>query len=415
MHTVDTVVIGAGHAGLAVSHRLTDRAIEHVVLERGRIGERWRSARWDSFRLLTPNWLARLPGWAYTGGDPDGFMDAHQFVGYLGAYASAFDAPVLPGTTVLEVRAAGDRYVITTDRGAWTAANVVIATGYHARARIPRYATGVDADVVQVTPGSYRGPARLPDGAVLVVGASASGVQIADDLVRAGRRVTLAVGGHTRLPRTYRGRDMLWWLDRAGSLDRTADDMADPDSAQWETSLQLAGTGRAVDLGALQDRGVRLAGRLLGVEADRARFADDLAETTGAADARMRGVLERLDRRAAALGIDGPGQPAEAAELIPPVTPAPGPRQLDLRRAGVAAVVWATGFRPWYPWLAVPVLDRDGLLQHRRGVTAAPGLYAIGLKFQYRRRSTFIDGAHEDAAYLVDHIAARCPRRPVRS
>jgi putative flavoprotein involved in K+ transport len=443
MRTIDTVVIGAGHAGLAVSHRLTDRAIEHVVLERGRIGERWRSARWDSFRLLTPNWLARLPGWAYTGGDPDGFMDAPQFVDYLGAYASAFDAPVRSGTTVLEVRAAGNRYVVTTDRGGWTAANVVIATGYHARARIPPYATEVAADVVQATPAGYgeptsergtseaevkldrygeptsergtseaevkldryKGPARLPDGDVLVVGASASGVQIADDLVRAGRRVTLAVGGHTRLPRTYRGRDMLWWLDRSGSLDRTADDMADPDSAQWETSLQLAGTGRAVDLGALQDRGVRLAGRLLGVEANRARFADDLAETTGAADARMRGALERLDRRAVALGVDGPPEP------VPPVAPARGPAELDLRRAGVAAIVWATGFRPWYPWLAVPVLDRDGLLQHRRGVTAAPGLYAIGLKFQYRRRSTFIDGAREDAEYLVDHIAARCPRR----
>jgi putative flavoprotein involved in K+ transport len=255
MRTIDTVVIGAGHAGLAVSHSLTDRAIEHVVLERGRIGERWRSARWDSFRLLTPNWLARLPGWAYTGGDPDGFMDAPQFVGYLREYASAFDAPVLSGTTVLEVRAAGDRYVVTTDRGGWSAANVVIATGYHARARIPPCATGI-TDILQVTPPGYRepttergtseaevkleryrGPARLPDGAVLVVGASASGVQIADDLVRAGRRVMLAVGGHTRLPRTYRGRDIFWWLDRVGSLDRTADDMVDPDSAQWETSL----------------------------------------------------------------------------------------------------------------------------------------------------------------------------------
>jgi putative flavoprotein involved in K+ transport len=409
MRTVDTVVIGAGHAGLAVSRGLTDRAIEHVVLERGRIGERWRSARWDTFRLLTPNWLTRLPGWAYTGGDPHGFMDAPQFVGYLWAYAAAFDAPVLSGTTVLEVRASGDRYVITTDGGGWTAANVVIATGYHARACIPAYATGIAADVVQVTPDRYRGPSRLPDGAVLVVGASASGVQIADDLVRAGRRVTLAVGGHTRLPRTYRGRDILWWLDRAGSLDRTADDMVDPDSAQWETSLQLAGTGRAVDLGSLQDRGVCLAGRLLGLEGNRARFADDLAETTGAADARMRGVLERLDRWAAALGVDAPGEP------VPAATPARGPRQVDLRRAGVAAIVWATGFRPWYPWLAVPVLDRDGLLQHRRGVTAAPGLYAIGLKFQYRRRSTFIDGAREDAAYLVDHIAARCPRRTVGS
>jgi putative flavoprotein involved in K+ transport len=445
--TIDTVVIGAGHAGLAVSRCLTDRAIEHVVLERGQVGERWCSARWDSFRLLTPNWLARLPGWAYAGGDPDGFMDAAQFAGYLRAYASSFDAPVLPGTTVLEVRAAGDRYLIATDRGGWSAANVVIATGYHARARVPAHAAGITPDVAQITPDRYREPTsergtseaeatpdwyreptsergtseaeatpnrnqragRLPDGAVLVVGASASGVQIADDLVRAGRRVVLAVGGHTRLPRTYRGRDILWWLDRSGSLDRTADDMADPDSAQWETSLQLAGTGRAVDLGALQDRGVRLAGRLVGVEGDRARFADDLAETTAAADARMRGVLARLDRWAAEFGIRGPGDP------VPAVRPARGPDHLDLRRAGVAAVVWATGFRPWYPWLAVPVLDRDGLLQHRRGVTAAPGLYAIGLKFQYRRRSTFIDGVGEDAAYLVDHIAARCRRRMVGS
>lgn len=402
MQTIDTLVIGAGHAGLAMSRCLTKRGIDHVVVERGRPAERWRGARWDSFTLLTPNWLARLPGWRYRGGDRDGFMTAADFVAYLEGYARSFDAPVIGRTTVTEVRPAPGGYLVLTDRGSWTAANVVIATGDHACARIPGHAAGLPAGLVQLTPAEYRNPGRLPDGGVLVVGASSSGVQIADELCRAGRRVVLAVGAHTRLPRRYRGRDILWWLERIGSLDRTIDELPDPDRARREPSLQLGGTGRRLDLGALQERGVLLAGRMTGAREGTVRFADDLAATTAAADARLRRTLARIDLLA---------RGAPAAEPVPAVTPAPGPRTLDLARAGVSTVVWATGFRPRYPWLKVPVLDGAGRIRHRRGVTEAPGLYAIGLRFQYRRSSSFIDGARHDAAYLAEHIAARCRTR----
>ncbi|GAA4699405.1 flavin-containing monooxygenase [Phytohabitans rumicis] len=396
MSSIHTVVIGAGHAGLAVSRCLTDRGVEHVVIERGRLAERWRSARWESFRMLTPNWLSRLPGWVYRGGAPDGFMTAGEFVRHMEGYAASFAAPVLDQTTVTEVRAVAGGYLVRTDRGCWTAANVVIATGYHARARVPGCAAALPVGLAQLTSAAYREPAGLPAGGVLVVGASASGVQIADELRRAGREVTLAVGRHTRLPRRYRGRDIFWWLDRVGSLDRTADEL--PERAHAEPSPQLSGAGRAVDLAALARRGVTLAGRLAAVERGRVRFADDLPATTAAADARLRRVLTTID------GYAGAG--AGAAAMIRPATVTPGPRGLDLERAGIGTVIWATGFRPSYPWLNVPVLDGAGLLRHRRGVTAAPGLYAIGLRFQHRRSATYVDGARHDAAFLADHLAA---------
>jgi putative flavoprotein involved in K+ transport len=399
---INTVVIGAGQAGLAMSWCLAERGIEHVVLERGRPGERWRTARWDSFRLLTPNWLSRLPGWAYHGPDPDGFMRAADLTGYLEAYAGSFDAPVVDRTAVLDVHPTDGGYRVRTDRGSWTAANVVIATGYHTRAQVPGFAAGLPADLIQVTPAGYRGPGQIPDGPVLVVGASASGVQIADELVEAGRPVTLSVGTHTRLPRRYRGRDIFWWLERTGSLDRRLDDRPAAARDRGEPSLQLSGGGRPVDLGALAAAGVTLTGRLSNVDGGALRFADDLADTTAAADARMRRVLSNVD---SAMG--------SIVDAIEPVVVQSGPRSLPVNR--FAAVVWATGFRPWYPWLRVPVLDRTGRLQHRGGVTAAPGLYAIGLPFQSRRASTFIDGVRHDAASLTDHIAVRCPAATRRS
>jgi len=400
MNVVDTMVIGAGHAGLAVSRCLTDRGIEHVVLERGRLAERWRSARWDSFRLLTPNWLTRLPGRVYDGPDPDGFMGSAELVGQLEAYAAGFAAPVLDRTPVTDVRPEADGYQVRTDTGGWRASNVVIATGYHSRALVPPFAAALPADIAQVTPAGYRSPERLPAGAVLVVGASASGVQIADELARAGREVIVAVGAHTRLPRRYRGRDMFWWLDRTGSLDRTRAEVPDARTDR-EPSLQLTGDDRAVDLAALRDRGVRLAGRFVDLHGGVARFADDLTDTVAAADIRMRRVLSTIDRYAGGLS----GVPNEDPPR--PVTVPRGPSRLDLGRAGIGAVVWATGSRPSYPWLAVPVLDTAGRLRHRRGVTEAPGLYAVGLRFQHRRRSTLIDGAGEDAAFLVDHIVTQ--------
>lgn len=406
MPRTNTVIIGAGHAGLAMSRYLADRDVPHVVLDRGWVGERWRTARWDSFRLLTPNWLSRLPGWSYQGLEPDGFMTAGDFVTYLADFARSFDAPVRSHTLVMRVQRTATGFAVHTDRGVWEANNVVIATGYHSRAKIPDLANGLAPDVAQLTTAAYRSPSSLPDGGVLVVGASASGVQIAHELVGTGRRVLLAVGSHNRLPRRYRGRDITWWLDRIGSFDRSIDDVSDADGAKAEPSLQLVGTadGRRIDLGVLQEAGVTVTGRLSALQGSAAGFAEDLTRTMDAAQARLDRVLGEIDVYAQTLpGAAPPPDP-------PPALSAPVSLSLvDLRREGVTGVVWATGYRPWYPWLQVPVLDQDGQIRHRRGVTDVPGLYAIGLRFQHRRNSTFIDGARHDAIYLADHIAANRP------
>ncbi len=415
-HT-DTVIIGAGHAGLAMSRCLADRDLDHVVLERGSVGERWRTCRWDSFRLLTPNWLSRLPGWVYAGPEPHGFMTADQFADHLCGYARSFDAPIRPHTRVTRVERASTGFRVHTDGGDWSARTVVVATGYHSRAKVPDLAAGLATGIAQVPAARYRSPSSLPDGGVLVVGASASGVQIAYELALAGRRVVLAVGGHTRLPRRYRGRDILWWLDRTGALDRDIDHMPVGAAARAEPSLQLVGTcdTRGVDLGVLGAAGVRFAGRLRAVDGTVAGFADDLAGTMAAAQERLTRVLGEIDRYAATT----PGSAAGAPDP-PPVIEAPTTLSIvDLRRAGISTVVWATGFQPRRaPWL---VLDRDHRshrraartavptgppIRHRRGVTTLPGLYAIGLRFQSRRNSTFIDGARHDAAYLADRITA---------
>jgi putative flavoprotein involved in K+ transport len=422
-HT-DTVIIGAGHAGLAMSRCLADRGVPHVVLDRGCVGERWRTARWDNFRLLTPNWLSRLPGRLYTGPDPDGFMSAAEFVEYLTGYARSFDAPVRTRTRVTRVEQAGREqagrgqagadFAVHTDDGMWSARCVVVATGYHSRAKVPSLADGLSPEIASVTAAGYRCPASLPDGGVLVVGGSASGVQIAHDLAGAGRRVVLAVGAHTRLPRRYRGRDITWWLDRIGAFDRTIDQVPDEDSARSEPSLQLAGVsgGRAsaagdLDLGVLRRAGVRPVGRLIALDGGTAGFAGDLRDTVDAAQRRLYRLLGEIDAYAVAV----PGAATGPPDPPPDITVPYGPSTIDLRVAGISSVVWATGYRPWYPWLKVPVLDAAGRIRHRRGVTDAPGLYAIGLRFQYRRNSTFIDGARHDAAYLADAIAANRSRR----
>ncbi|HEY7226311.1 MAG TPA: FAD-dependent oxidoreductase [Micromonosporaceae bacterium] len=393
MFTTDAIVIGAGHAGLAMSHCLSERGIAHIVLERGRVAQRWRSARWDSFQLLTPNWLSRLPGWTYTGDDPDGFMSGSAFVEHLVDYARASGAPVREHTTVTGVRVSGPGYLVDTDAGTWRARCVVIATGYHTRASVPDSAAQLSPGITQLGASGYRNPAQVHDGPVLVVGASSTGVQLADELAQSGREVTLAVGEHTRVPRRYRDRDILWWLDRVGSLDRTIDALPDLDRARREPSFQLA-AGRSLDLGVLRKHGVRLAGRLVSIHSGRAEFADDLGQTSARAEVRLRRVLSTIDTHLHA---------AHQTNEVPPIAIPPGPRYMT----GFRTVLWATGFRPAYPWLRVPVLDRTGGLRHHRGITEAPGLYAIGLRFQYRRNATFVDGARHDAAYLTEQIAAR--------
>lgn len=402
MHRIPAVVIGAGQAGLAVSTLLTGAAVDHVVLERGRPAQRWRSRSWESLRLLTPNWLSRLPDWTYAGPDPAGFMTAAEVAHHLAAYAAHSHAPVVGEATVLSVRRDDAGYRVATTAGDWAARAVVVATGWCDLPYVPPAAAAVPAGIEQLTPATYRNPAALPDGGVLVVGASASGVQLADELAASGRRVVLAVGSHTRVPRRLRGLDIMWWLDAMGLLDRPVAHPADRTALLREPSLQLAGRAdaRAVDLPALQARGVTLAGRLLGVDGPRLRFAADLPATTAVADARLRRLLARIDTYAQETGL--------AAELDPsaPVCTVRSAAVTELPLAGIRTVVWATGYRRAYPWLHVPVLDAAGEIRHAGGVTSVPGLYVLGMRWQSRRNSAFLDGVRHDAATVAARVRA---------
>ena len=408
MRRTDVVVVGGGQAGLAMSRVLGERGIAHVVLERGRIGERWRSERWDSLRLLTPRWQSRLPGFAYRGPHPEGFMTKHELVGFLEDYARVSRAPVERDVTVKAVARAGAGYRVDTDRGGWLARNVVVATGHCHEARLPAWAARLPRAVVQVVPTRYRNPSQLPRGGVLVVGASATGVQLASELQRSGRPVTLAVSRHARMPRRYRGRDILWWYDALGLGEQRAEELGDLEAARAAPSLQLVGSPdhRTLDLSTLRDEGVRLAGRALGIDRHRVLFADDLAASVRAADERLAHLLARIDAYVASRGMDAP-----AAEPVRPVPLAPAPASLDLLAEDVRTVLWATGYRRSYPWLRVPVLDGRGELVHSGGVTPAPGLYVLGLPLLRRRKSSWLDGVGDDARAVGDHLADRLERR----
>jgi len=405
---VDTVVIGAGHAGLAVSHLLGRAGRDHVVIDRGDVAQAWRT-RWDSLTLLTPRWMSRLPGWRYRGPGQEGFMPAAELVGHLEAYAAASSAPLALGREVLEVARRGERYRVTTTDGTWTARHVVVGTGPGDRAMLPPAIDDLDPGVPRVPALAYRNPDGLPPGAVLVVGGSASGAQIADELARAGRRVVLAVGRHTRVPRRYRGMDLSWWLDRTGRLARTIDTFADPVAARRETSLQLVGRepgdrrGANLDLATLQDVGVELVGRVRGVRGRRVSFADDLRGTAATADRQLADLLDAVDGHIEATHLTREVDPADRPD---PVRVGPARTSLDLGVEGFGSVVLATGLAQHRPWLRVPVTEPDGTITQCRGRTAAPGLYVVGQRFQHRRDSATLDGARHDAQDVVSHIVA---------
>lgn len=407
MRHTEAVVIGGGQAGLAMSRCLSERGIGHVVLERGRVAERWRSERWDSLRLLTPNWLSRLPGLQYDGPDPDGYMTMPQVVAFLEGFAAASGVPVETCTTVLGLERDGALYRVTTDRGTWTAPAVVIATGYCDTPFVPDMARRLPDDVVQMVPSAYRNPGQLAEGGVLVVGASASGIQLADEIRASGRPVTVAVGRHLRLPRRYRGKDILWWMDRMGIFDQRGDEVYDLEVSRQQPSLQLVGRPdhASLDLPALRRRGVRLAGRLLGIDGSTVTFDDDLVAAAAASDAKLAMLLGRIDEFIARSGLEAEAGPAPAFEPSWPEV-GDGPLSLDLRAEGIATVLWATGFKRRYPWLHVPVLDARGEIRHDGGVTGAPGLYVMGLQFLRRRKSAFIDGVADDARELAAHLEA---------
>jgi putative flavoprotein involved in K+ transport len=393
----DTLVIGGGQAGLAVSRLLTDRGVDHQVLERGGVAHSWSAERWDSLRTITPNWMSELPGWTYRGADPDGYMTAAEVAGYLHAYRRSFDAPVREGVEVLAVDRGPAGFAVTTTDGTWHARDVVVATGAAGRPHVPRAAGDLSPSVAQLPLRDYRRPGRLADGGVLVVGASASGLAVAEELAESGRRVVVSVGSHVWLPRQVAGRDIWWWLRESGWLGRTVDEVRDVDAARREPRIQLVGRpGRDRGLADLTARGVELVGRFRGAAGTTMTFDDDLALTLARARGRSAAILERVARAA------GTGVP-----LAPAVDPAGAPTQLRLDRAGIRTVVWATGSRPHHPWLRLPVHDLSGHLAQYRGRTIEPGLYVVGTKFQHRRDSTFLDGVRHDAAAVVEHLVGR--------
>jgi len=409
MQQTDVIVIGGGQAGLAMSRSLSARGIDHVVLERGRVGERWRSERWDSLHLLTPVSHSALPGYRHDGLDADAFLSATDFADYLVRYAARFDAPVETGVEVASVERVLGRYRISTTAGCWQARAVVIATGASSIPFVPAIAEQLPESIQQILPRDYRNPSQIEKGAVLVAGGSSTGLQLAEEIHASGRPVILSVGDHTRAPRRYRGHDIYACMDAAGILDDRAEDSRNLEVARRQPSLQLVGRRdhRNLDLAFLHAQGVRLYGRLISADREKVGFKDDLSETTDRAHARMTRVLDRIDAFVAEQRL-GYAYPA-AAQPIPRFHASGAPTELDLRSEGVRSVVWATGYVQRYPWLKVPVLNRDGSLAHRLGVTAAPGLYVLGLTFQRRRRSHFIDGvgldAEDIATLVLRHLA----------
>lgn len=410
MPEATTVVIGAGHSGLAMSRCLTDRAIDHVVLERGEVANSWRTQRWDSLRLLTPTWMTRLPGHHYCGDEPDGFLTVPEVVKLVDAYAAGVAAPVQTRTTVTCVRPAADGFVVDTDRGSWRARTVVLASGAYTVASTPAVRAAVPAGITELALDAYRSPAPLPDGGVLVVGAAASGIQIADEVHRSGRPVTLAVGEHVRMPRTYRGRDILAWMDAAGVLDERYDEVPDLVRARSLPSMQLVGSpDRAtVDLNTLTDRGVRLVGRLAGIRDGIAQFSGSLPNVCALADLKLGRLLDGIDAWAGTAAVNGGHRRERPA---PTRVPDPPLLTMDLRSGEIRSIIWATGLRPDLSWLDVPVLDRKGRVTHDGGVTTWPGLYLLGWPFLRRRKSSFIDGAAADAQDLADHLVAHLSTR----
>ncbi len=401
---IDVVVIGAGHAGLAFSHCLAETAIEHVVLERGEIANSWRHERWDSLTLLTPNWQSTVPGFKYSGDDPDGFMTVPEVIDFIDEYATASAAPVKTNTEVTSVRCDDNDYRVSTDDAEWCCHSVVIASGACNIAVVPAVGDDVPGGIQSITPHQYHSPDQLEAGGVMVVGASATGLQLAEEIHGSGRPVTIAVGEHVRMPRIYRGRDILWWLDRVGISDERYDELDDIVRARSLPSPQLVGTREKItlDLNSMTEIGVKLFGRLMGFNEGTAQFSGSLRNVCALADLKMDRMLDNIDEwveeNADASSFDPPHrfEPTRVDES-PSLT-------LDLGKEDIRTILWATGFRPDYSWLEVPVLDHKGFIKHDGGVAESPGLYVIGLPVLRRRKSSFIHGVEDDARDLHQHL-----------
>jgi len=395
-----------------MSRCLAERSIDHVVLERGEVANSWRFERWDSLRLLTPNWQSRLPGFSYNGDYPDGYRTLPEVIDFIASYAEAISAPVRTHTAVTSVRGTEAGYLVRTDRGDWGCRAVVLASGACNIARVPAFADRVPRSIARLSAQEYRNPGQLADGGVLVAGASSSGTQIAHEIHRSGRPVILSVGEHIRAPRLYRGKDLQWWMDAAGVLDERYDKVDDIARARRVPSLQLAGTPdrSTLDLNALTAIGVKLVGRLAAITEDgKAQFAGSLRNMCALSDLKMGRLLDSLDEWARENGIGGSTEPPyrpppTRVEEAPPVG-------MNLANGEIKTIIWATGYRPDYTWLEVPVLDRKGMVRHDGGIVPSPGMYLMGAQFLRRRKSALIDGAGDDARDLAAHLASYLDNR----
>jgi putative flavoprotein involved in K+ transport len=383
------------------------------VIERGEVASSWRRERWDSLTLLTPNRQSRLPGFPYDGPDPDGYMSSADVAELIARFAEHARAPVRAGTNVTSLRRNGEGYEIATSNGEIRARAVVIASGACNRPIVPALADAVPREVEQLTPFDYRNPAQLPDGGVLVVGASATGVQLAAEIRQAGRPVILSVGEHVRLPRTYRGRDVLWWMDASGVWDQRYDEVDDLTRARALPSPQLVGTPEraTLDLNALTAMGVELVGRFAGVRDGRALFSGGLRNVCSLADLKLERLLDVYDEWGRTAGVDSEVSVPE--RFAPTEVPTSTRLAIDLMSGEIRTVLWATGFRPEYDWLDVPVVDEKGRLRHDGGVVESPGLYALGLPVLRRRKSTFIHGIEDDARDVIEHLGGHLDGRSV--
>lgn len=396
--SADVVVVGAGQAGLAVSHELIRRGVSHVVLERGRIGQTWRT-RWESFCLVTPNWTVQLPGGGYDGDDPDGFMPRDEIVAFLERYAEGFDAPVRTGVTVSSLRQAGSGFVLDTSDDTIETRKVVVATGAYQRPHRPAAAASLPRDLFQIDAEDYRSPDLLPGGAVLVVGSGQSGCQIAEELYQAGRDVVLACGRVHWAPRRLGRRDLIWWLLESGTLDETLADLPNPHARLLANVLATGHAGgHDLNFRTLQKLGITLTGHFLGATSRHATFANDLTNSIAWQDERSNNLINRFRQLAAKRGI-----PIEAIEPEP--FNANAPEQLNLSDLGT--VIFATGFRPDYAsWIQIPgAFDQDGFPLHQEGAsTTALGLYFLGTHFLRKRKSSLLLGVGEDATIIAQNI-----------
>lgn len=400
---IDTLVIGGGQAGLTMSHRLKQRGIGHLVLERGRIAERWRSERWDGLMFQFPNWSVRLPDFAFPHRDPDGFSATADIIAFIENYAAFVAPPIRCGVEVLRLRRDAGGFLAEIAGGNIAARNVVVATGPYQRPLRPAL-LDQHPGLFQVDANGYKNPAQLPEGAVLVVGAGASGAQIAEELMRAGRRVFLSVGRHNRLPRRYRGRDLFWWLAEMG-IDQTPVEQRGP--SRLLPVISGAYGGHTVDFRRFAADGVTLLGRVTAAHEGVLEIAPDLVTNIANGDAYYETFLGIVDDFIAARGLDHPGDPPARRRLPdPPCLTAPLPA-VDLGAEPIGSVIWATGYGLDLNWIDIPLLDSDGTPRHRRGVSDVPGLYFLGLQWLSKMKSSFLSGVGDDAAALADHIAAR--------